>query len=240
MQKKFNGILIHSKVFKDNDLLIKFLSDTDEVFSGIVYGGLSKNKKNIMQLGFFLNLDVTYIGNRPPSIKAELSKPYLSSVINDKYKLSCLLSVVSLINASVIEGQKINQIYKISKEFLEIMINKKKWLNFFCIYLFDLLKYIGYELDYVNNNRLKYFDTDTLEFKENYSNYTIDFPHHLFVNNSNVTFDYNSLNNFFKIFEIIFIKNHLSNLNHKLPNQYILFKKNIISFLEKNEQNNWV
>ena len=43
---------------------------------------------------------------------------------------------------------------------------------------------------------------------------------------------------FFKIFEIIFIKNHLSNLNHKLPNQYILFKKNIISFLEKNEQNN--
>ena len=82
MQKKFKGILIHSKVFKDNDLLIKFLSDTDEVFSGIVYGGLSKNKKNIMQLGFFLNLDVTYIGNRPPSIKAELSKPYLSSIIN--------------------------------------------------------------------------------------------------------------------------------------------------------------
>ena len=45
MQKKFNGILIHTKVFKDNDLLIKFLSDTDEVLSGIVYGGLSKSKK---------------------------------------------------------------------------------------------------------------------------------------------------------------------------------------------------
>ena len=61
MQKKFNGILIHSKVFKDNDLLIKFLSDTDEVLSGIVYGGLSKNKKNIMQLGFFLNFDVHFV-----------------------------------------------------------------------------------------------------------------------------------------------------------------------------------
>ena len=45
------------------------------------------------------------------------------------------------------------------------MISKKKWLNFFCIYLFDLLKYIGYELDYVNNNRLKYFDTDTLKLR---------------------------------------------------------------------------
>ena len=80
----------------------------------------------------------------------------MKSIFLTQYKLSCLLSVVSLINASVIEGQKINQIYKISREFLEIMINKKKWLNFFCIYLFDLLKYIGYELDYVNNNRLKY------------------------------------------------------------------------------------
>ena len=54
MQKKFNGILIHSKVFKDNDLLIKFLSDTDEVFSGIVYGGLSKNKKNIKLINFLI------------------------------------------------------------------------------------------------------------------------------------------------------------------------------------------
>ena len=58
------------------------------------------------------------------------------------------------------------------------------------------------------------------------------------MSNSNIAFDHNSLNNFFKIFEIIFIKNHLSNLNLKLPNHYILFKKNIISFLEKNEQNN--
>ena len=54
MQKKFNGILIHSKVFKDNDLLIKFLSDTDEVFSGIVYGGLSKSKKNIKLKNFLI------------------------------------------------------------------------------------------------------------------------------------------------------------------------------------------
>ena len=45
MQKKFNGILIHSKVFKDNDLLIKFLSDTDEIFSGIVYGDFQRIRK---------------------------------------------------------------------------------------------------------------------------------------------------------------------------------------------------
>ena len=45
MQKKFKGILIYAKIFKENDLYIKFLSNTDELISGIVYGGLSKKKE---------------------------------------------------------------------------------------------------------------------------------------------------------------------------------------------------
>ena len=53
MQKKFNGILLHTKVFKDNDLLIKFLSDTDQLISGIVYGGMSKKKKIFFSWVFF-------------------------------------------------------------------------------------------------------------------------------------------------------------------------------------------
>jgi len=33
------------------------------------------------------------------------------------------------------------------------------------------------------------------------------------------------INNIFKIFETVFIKNHLSIFNLQLPNQYHLFKK---------------
>ena len=44
MQKKIKGILLFSKVHKENDLYIKFLSNDDELVSGIVYGGLSKKK----------------------------------------------------------------------------------------------------------------------------------------------------------------------------------------------------
>ena len=55
MQKKFKGILLFVKIYKDNDLFIKFLSNTDELITGIVYGGLSKKKRNIYQIGFFLN-----------------------------------------------------------------------------------------------------------------------------------------------------------------------------------------
>ena len=70
MQKKFKGILIFSKINKENDLFIKFLSNSDEIISGIVYGGLSKSKRNIYQVGFFLNFNVFSKPNRVPSISA--------------------------------------------------------------------------------------------------------------------------------------------------------------------------
>ena len=53
MQKKYRGILLFKKIYKDNDLYVKFLSNTDEIISGIIYGGLSKKKRNIYQNGFF-------------------------------------------------------------------------------------------------------------------------------------------------------------------------------------------
>ena len=45
MLTKYRGILLYLKVHKENDLLVKFLSNSDELISGIVYGGLSKKKK---------------------------------------------------------------------------------------------------------------------------------------------------------------------------------------------------
>ncbi len=44
MQNKYKGILLYVKSYKENDLFIKFLSNSDELISGIVYGGLSKKK----------------------------------------------------------------------------------------------------------------------------------------------------------------------------------------------------
>ena len=46
MQRKFKGILLHTKASRENDLFIKLLTDSDEIISGIVYGGLSKKKKS--------------------------------------------------------------------------------------------------------------------------------------------------------------------------------------------------
>ena len=227
MQKKYRGILLFKKIYKDNDLYVKFLSNTDEIISGIIYGGLSKKKRNIYQNGFFLNLDISYISNRPPSISAELTKPYLSIILDDKYKLNCLLATISILNVAIIDGQKINKIFSISETFINKMISSDKWLISFLNYLFDLLKIIGYEIDYKDSSTKKFFDIESLEFKKNYSKSSIFFAHELLESNKITKKNYKEINDIFKIFEIVFVKNHLSSFNLHLPNQYQLFKKTL-------------
>ncbi len=231
MLNKYRGVILFTKIYKERDLYIKFLSDTDEVISGIVYGGLSKKKRNIYQIGFYLNFEVYFKPNRPSSINAELTTPYIAKIINDKYKLHSLLCVVSLINLSIIEGQKIKNIYKTVDHFLIEMFESKKWLIKFCIFLFKLLKIIGYEIDYSSKEKYKYFDLNTLEFREKQSTSSILFPYNMLKNYA--TIDEISISHVFKIFETVFIKHHLSNFNLRLPNHYQLFKKLIIHRIRK-------
>ena len=75
-----------------------------------------KNIANIFQIGYFLN---TVIKNKnknfPNSISAELSKPFYHNIFNDKYKLHGLLALVSLLNISIIEGQKVSGLFNLSE-----------------------------------------------------------------------------------------------------------------------------
>ena len=45
MQNKILGLLLYTKVIKENDLYIKVLSNDDELVTGLVYGGNSSKKK---------------------------------------------------------------------------------------------------------------------------------------------------------------------------------------------------
>ena len=230
MQKKFKGILLYVKIHKENDLLVKFLTNKDQLISGIVYGGQSKKKKNLFQIGFFLEFEINFKLNRPPSINAELSKPYISNIINDKYKINCIICITSLINICIIEGQKVNNIYYIVESFLILIHSNKKWFNEFCIFLFELLKVIGYEISFIENLNNKYFDLENLEFTSTNKKNSIEFPYML-LDKKNYKIKKLEVIKFFKIFETVFGRHHLSNFNLDLPNQYYLFKNLIIENL---------
>ena len=113
IDSKTRGILLFTKLSSENNLFLKFLTENDEILTGISFGGSTKKKKNIYQVGYFLNLNIKFKNSSfPKNISGELSKPFYYNIFIDKYKLHSLLSIISLLNLSIVEGQKITGIFE--------------------------------------------------------------------------------------------------------------------------------
>jgi hypothetical protein len=230
-EDRVRGILLFNKISSENNLFLKFLTENDEILTGLSFGASTKKNKNIFQIGYFLEITSKKKNNFPNNIKAELSKPYYHNIFNDKYKLHCLLAVISLLNISIIEGQKVNGLFNLSEELIQTLVCNDRWIIDFFLYLLNLLKLIGYEIDFNKNSLYNYFNLKTLEFNNFFTSQSIKFPHDLLskrepINNENAI-------SFFKIFEIIFQNHHLNNMNLNIPVNYLKFKKLILNFLSK-------
>ena len=130
----YEGIIVFSKKIKDYDLYIRILSNDDELISGIVYGGNSSKKKLIYQVGYFIEFSILQKNkNIPPTFNAEIIRPFIVSIVKDQFKSYCLLGIISLINISIIEGQKLSGLYESVKNIVEIISLKKNWISFFCV-----------------------------------------------------------------------------------------------------------
>ena len=230
IEKRERGILLFSKLSSENNLFVKILTEKDEIITGLSFGGSTKKKKNIYQLGYFLHIVIKNKNNNfPNNISAELAKPYYFNIFENKYKLHCLLSIVSLLNISIIEGQKVNGLFILSENIIQIIENKENWIVDFFLYLLNLLKLIGYDIDFNKNLSKNYFNLETLQFEHLSKSESIKFPHSLL--NKKHKIDKKNANSFFKIFETILQNHHLNNMNLNIPINYQKFKKLILNFL---------
>ena len=90
---------------------------------------------------------------------------------------------------------------------------------------------IGYQIDYRNNIDFKYYNLETLNFeKEDDNNNAIEFPHELFA--EGYKYKLTDIKIIFLIFEKIFQRNHLNNINSKMPINFINFKELILKELK--------
>ena len=227
MKNKFKGIIFYKKIIKDNDIYIKILASNDQIIAGMVYGGNSSKKKLIYQSGFFIDFMINRKNeNFPLTINAEISKPFLSIIINDKYKLNALLSILSLIKLSITEGQHIQGFYIGVENLLLKIIFQDRWIVFYCEWLFHLLQLIGYQIDYRENGDKNFFDLVSQNFIYESNENSITFPHELFFDNQKI--NQKNINLIFYLFESIFTKNHLDNMNYKMPINFLNFKKIIL------------
>ena len=230
MKNKYKGIILYKKKIKDNDIYIKILASNDQIITGIVYGGNSSKKKLTYQSGFFINFMINRKNeNFPLTINGEISKPFLSSMIDDKYKLNALLSVLSLVKLSITEGQTIRGFYFGVENLLLKIIYQNHWIVYYCEWLFYLLQLIGYQIDYRKNNDKNFFDLVNQNFIYESNKNSIKFPHDLFFDKRKI--NQKNIHSIFYLFESIFTKNHLDNINYKMPVNFLNFKKIILKHL---------
>ena len=209
------GYLISKTKYNENSIIAEFFTNFHGKCSGIIFGGSSRKIKNYMQIGnkFHLNCN-NKVEGRINTFKVEILKPISPNFFDNKNKLMCISSVMSLVKILTVEAQENKKVYKDIESFLN-NLDDIYWLNKYIFWELNLLKHLGYDLDIENivsfeiiNNKKKYFVK---------SNSTIKYVPNFLVEKNNVT-DQKSLILGLKIITDYLNKSVLSinNISHPL------------------------
>jgi DNA repair protein RecO (recombination protein O) len=144
------AFLLSKRKFRENANIINVFTSTRGKVSGIVYGGNSRKIRNYLQIGNKIHVIFNSKNeNRIGYLKTELIEPISPKYFNDKKKISCLLSLTSLLNLLLPEGQNYNHIYssidKLIKNF-----DSNNWVVFYIYWELYLIKELGYGINLKN------------------------------------------------------------------------------------------
>ena len=210
------GFLLSKFKYSENSVIADFFTTDHGKTSGIIFGASSKRIKGYLQIGnkFQLNYQ-SKNENKIGSFKVEIIKAETPLFFNDRSKLHCISSSMSMVKLLTAENQKNSEIFNLIEKFFTL-IKKNNWLMEYIIWELELLKLSGYDLNLskivkktIENNKSKYFVESQTEKKI--------VPNFLVENNNEVA-DKNDLIRGIQIVTSYLDKNILqpNNLNHPL------------------------
>ncbi len=144
------GYLLSKNKFGENSLITEFFTKNHGKVSGIIYGATSKKIRNYLQLGnkFYINYN-SKSENKLGYFKIEIEKILTPKFFDDKKRLSCIVSTMSLIKLLTVDNQSNLSIYNLIKEFYFFLENKN-WISKLIFWELELFKLIGYDLSLKN------------------------------------------------------------------------------------------
>lgn len=210
------GFLLSKFKYSENSVIADFFTTEHGKSSGIIFGASSKRIKGYLQIGnkFQLNYQ-SKNESKIGSFKVEIIKAETPLFFNDRSKLHCISSSMSMVKLLTAENQKNPEIFNLIEKFF-MLIKKNNWLMEYIIWELELLKLSGYDLNLskivkktIENNKSKYFVESQTEKKI--------VPNFLVENNNEVV-DKNDLIRGIQIVTSYLDKNILqpNNLNHPL------------------------
>ena len=163
--------LLSKRKFRENANIINIFTEKKGKIDGIVYGGNSRKIRNYLQISN--KLFVAHSSKNENKIgyfKTELIKPISPLYFNDKERTSALISICSLLNILLPEGQPNKKIYS-SFENLINSINLDNWIILYVFFELNLIKNLGYDPDLnrfsenINISEVKKIKIDTFTYE---------------------------------------------------------------------------
>ena len=183
------GYLISKTNYNENSIIAEFFTRDHGKCSGIIFGGSSKKIKNYLQIGNKLHINYNFKNEgKSGHFKIEILEANTPLFFDNKNKLMCVSSAMSLLKLLTVEAQANSKIFENIEIFFKNLHNKN-WLKDYIFWELNLLKFLGYDLNLENivtsktiNNELKYF-VKSNSFEKYVPNFLID------KKNENVNFD---------------------------------------------------
>ena len=161
------GYLLSKNKFGENSIIAEFFTENHGKISGLIYGATSKKIRNYLQIGnkFHINYN-SKNENKLGYLNIEIEKILTPLFFEDKKKLSCIVSSLSLVKLLTVDNQSNANIYKLIEDFYNFLENKN-WINKLIFWELELLKLIGYDLELKNIVKEEIIDDKKLYFVSN-------------------------------------------------------------------------
>tara|TARA_B100001250_G_C19734626_1_gene760177 strand:+ start:332 stop:1015 length:684 start_codon:yes stop_codon:yes gene_type:complete len=172
-----SGYLLSKNKFGENSVIAEFYTENHGKISGLIYGATSKKMKNYLQIGnkFHINYN-SKNENKLGYLNVEIIKILTPLFFEDRKKLSCILSSMSLIKLLTVENQSNIEIFNLIEDFYNFLENNN-WINRLIFWELKLLKLIGYDLELKNIVKEELIDNNKFYFviKNNEKKYIPNF-----------------------------------------------------------------
>ena len=163
------GFLLSKHKYSENSLIAEIFTENHGKISGIIYGATSKKIRNYLQIGnkFHINYN-SKNENKLGYLKIEIEKILTPLFFEDKKKLSCIVSSMSLVKLLTVDNQSNVDIYKLIGDFYSFLVNIN-WINKLIFWELELLKLVGYDLELKNIVNEEVVDDKKLYYVSNTS-----------------------------------------------------------------------
>ena len=164
------GFLLSKNKYSENSLIAEFYTKNYGKVSGIIFGGTSKKLKNYLQIGNKVHLNYTSKSeSKIGYFKVEIEQALSPYYFDNQQKLTCISSAMGLIKILTADSQKNENLFSLIEKFYKFL-KDDNWIKNYIFWELELLKLIGYDLEFHNlvdkeviDNQIKYFTKSSVE-----------------------------------------------------------------------------